>query len=230
MPTPYYPKLADVLTNLTAFNVLQNAQLNTAQQKVVQGFLDASVREWENVSGYTPFLVQQDNTGAPVYTTRVFDTPGGESRPSSRLAGYSWYIGGNSGRANRLYCGSAFTACSEIRYNVTPTYDGDILHPGQDYMLYPANAPQEGRPYDEIQFLFSMIGGMPQSIHITAKFGFCESVPDDAFTAIILRASAKLLPHIELLLLGDQQTVQEKDEKVIMRAGQSISAYTTLSK
>ena len=226
--TPGYPTVGDVVNFLTAWNVLRNPVISTAQEAVIAMELQKCINEWEKKTGYMPFLVKQDASGNPVYTQRVFDAPGCENNPN-RVGGYYWYGAGTTGRNNKLWVDDGFTDCTQILYNVTALYSGSPMTYGQDYVFYPANAKAQGRPYNEVQFFFGLLGGLPQSIVLTAKFGYCDSLPIDVAQAIIKRTAAGLMPHIEILQLGDAQTIQEKEEKIIARAGQSVSAYTALA-
>ena len=149
----------------------------------------------------------RDASGNPVYTQRVYDAPGCENNPN-RVGGYYWYGAGTTGRNNKLWVDDGFTDCTQILYNVTAQYAGNSMIYGQDYVFYPANAKAQGRPYNEVQFYFGLLGGLPQSIVLTAKFGYCDSLPIDVAQAIIKRTAAGLMPHIEILQLGDAQTIQ----------------------
>lgn len=225
---PNYPTTGDVATFLMGFNVLKSITLSTAQQTIIQNYLAARIQNWERTSGYMPFLCAQDSQGNPVQTTRIFNPPGNLNSPTP-TGGYYWFSAGAVGRSNRLYVECGFTAISQIMVNVTFNYAGDSLTYLQDYLLLPNNSIVEGKPYNEVQFLWNMIGGIDQSITITGNFGYGTTVPADAWQAIIQGTAADLMGQIALLQLGDAIEIEEKDEKVTLRTGKGVSAYSELA-
>ena len=225
---PNYPAVGDVATFLMGFNVLKTTVLDAPQQIIVNNYLNARIGMWERWSGYTPFLCAQDVSGNPIQTTRLFNPPGNLNMPSVP-GGYAWFAAGATGRSNRLYIECGFTAISQILTNVTFNFAGNALVPLQDYLLLPNNAAVEGKPYNEVEFLWNMFGGLDQSISITGNFGYGTAVPADAWQAIVQGTAADLMGQIALLQLGDQIEVKEKDEEVVNRTGKGLTAYSELA-
>lgn len=225
---PNYPSTGDVATFLMGFNVLKSIVLTTAQQTIIQNYLNARVQTWERTTGYMPFLCAQDVNGNPIQTIRLFDPPGNLNYPVP-VGGYFWFSAGAVGRSNRLFIECGFTAISQILVNVTFNYPGDALIYQQDYLLLPNNVLVEGKPYNEVEFLWNMLGGIDQSIAITGNFGYGTRVPADAWQAIVQGTAADLMGQIALLQLGDQIEIEEKDEKVTLRTGKGQSAYSELA-
>ena len=226
---PNYPTYADVVNFLTAWPVLKVSTLSTAQQVMVNNLIAARIQMWERLSGYTPFLCAQNSSGIPIDTERVFDPPGNANAPVNR-GGYWWWGSQSAGRSNRLYIECGFTSITTIYIDVTYQYNpGNLLVYGQDYLLKPNNAIVEGKPYNEVEFVWDMLGGISQSIHITGKFGYGTAVPADAWQAIVEGTAADMVPSIAMYQLGDAIELQEKDEKIVARQGKGQSAYTQLA-
>src|ERR1051325_262461 len=121
----------------------------------------AAKAAWENLTDWTPWLKDSADV------TRYYDPP---------------TMGG--GRGRDLWLGAGLLSITELRTGISPTSTGSVLVLNQDYRLWPYNAAIEGKPYEMIEFAWSH-HGLPRSVSVTGKFGYSETIPDDAWDAIL---------------------------------------------
>jgi hypothetical protein len=140
--------------------------------------LDSKVADarakWENTTGYKPFL------GAT--QTRYFDPPGPHSSRS-----YSQLKGGRS----VLWLDTGLVSVTSVTVDTvayTQTAPGSSTL--NDYWLEPANAPDDGRPYEQINF-WGPVYGLPNSVVVVGTWGFGAAIPDDAFQGMLNDAAAE---------------------------------------
>lgn len=138
----------------------------------------AAILDFESRTGWEPFL----STGAD--TTRYFDPPGKD--PGLRSTG---------GRI--LDVNAGLLSVTTLTTGITFTSTGTALVAEQDFILGRYNAAAEGYPYDYVEFRSSFwlerfaipVGRGPKSISIAGRWGYCSSIPDDAYTAILFKSA-----------------------------------------
>lgn len=68
---------------------------------------------------------------------------------------------------------------------------GRTLTPGEDYWLEPSGAPAHERPYTWLQWGIPVQGRAP--IEVEGRRGYAETIPLDAWMAVLDRAAARVL-------------------------------------
>jgi hypothetical protein len=147
---------------------------------------NAAVAEWDRRTGYQPFL-----SGASA--TRRFDPPN-----SGRVPGFWTYRGGRK----ILDLRAGVTAVTQVSAYVSADDSGTELTVDEDYWLLPLNAAERSSPYTQIEFRSPKFG-QAASIEVTGTWGFADTVPDDAYLAVLNYAAANVLSVIrEALMAG----------------------------
>jgi len=132
---------------------------------VLADYLAAAIAEWEDATGWRPFL------GALVATTRRYDAPGS-------------YL---------LDLRGGFTSITGVSVGLSSgDTDGSALTEGTHYWPWPEDAPSRRRPYWGIKFADAQ-HGWPQSIAVTGRRGFYPTIEEDAFLAVQNRAMMMIL-------------------------------------
>lgn len=99
------------------------------------------------------------------------------------------------------------------------TAGGTALVSGRDFVLGPANADLNGRPWSWIEFIQLFRSGLSpqirQDIRVTGSWGYSAQVPEDVWQAILAGAAARVAPQIALgisrgLLLWREGDVMEE--------------------
>lgn len=224
MTQPYYPTVPDAESFLLSGGYI-SAALDVNLRLTLGRALAAKIGEWERLSGYTPFLCKQ-SAGAAVDTTRKYDPPGMRKDAGGGSYAWGWWLGGmgNGNRLRKLYPETGVLSVTSLTAYVTPTDPGTVLVQGDDFVLSPANAPADGRPYDSIDFNVA-VWGEPQSIVIVGKFGFGLSLPDDVFYAILQAGCAAIMPQLGLSMLGPVQSMSEGGVTLVSRTSSGLSLF-----
>lgn len=190
MPHAALPTVTD-LENFLLSAKLVSAPPTDEQNIMILGDAVASAQaEWQRETGWVPFLSGAD-------TTRSFNPPGPEQGPVGIYFGVA-----NMGGSRKLFLNAGVRSVTTLKTGVTvqnPT--GTTLVLNQDYWLRPNNADTYDRPFTFIEFGYSQWGN-PNSITITAPFGFGSVCPDDAWYAILKMAAIQSVPALELAQFG----------------------------
>jgi hypothetical protein len=168
------------------------------------GAIEASIEEWEDRTGWRPFL----SSGSQ---TRLFDPPG----PGTNTGGPTGMRGGRwlelrSGIIDMPDDGLAIgVTAPQANLNlpgqnlqvVSSGSKGTVLNRDVQYFLRPNEAGHKKRPYTSIEFL-TVIRGLPKSISVTAVWGRCRVLPADVWMMLVRNAAAILIPEIAPMISG----------------------------
>lgn len=175
MPHAAYPDSADLSAWLLANKLTESGYTGT-----FAGPIAAVVEQWQQLTGYTPFL-----NAASTSSQRKFNPPGPD-QPSGRS--YANLLGG--GRLLDLQGGIIGTP--------SVTVDGVAQVRDDDYFLLPENSDAEGRPWTQIKFVRPVYAAV-RGIAVTGPWGYCTSLPDLVWEALIQGAAAAMffgLPNV----------------------------------
>ncbi len=185
MSNPYaaYPVGADVQAALVTTG-LSLTGIDSAE------FDAAACAAWEcfeGRAGWDPYLA------ATGYQQRLFDPPrqGSQAgRIASDQGGRRLDLGAGilDMPDNGLVIGYVVNTELEMGLSTGQLSDevgsaGTVLRRGVQYYLRPDNAPQQGRPFTYVDFLTPTLG-VPQSIMITAVWGYTKALSADVWLAI----------------------------------------------
>lgn len=169
-----YPTVQELKDFLVAGQLVTDPTTSPESLLDYANAIDEAIDAWETDTGYLPFVA----TGTP--TTRVFDMPSSSTRDRT-------YIQFNSG---------AVSVSSVV-------VDGTTLTSGTDYFLLPRNASVQRQPYQSVLLYRRNVPySTPQSVSITADWGYTSTLQEDAFTAVMKRAVLSLMPQILTLRSG----------------------------
>lgn len=198
MPYDSYPTATDLQTYVT------DSGLTAPTNFDFQSKVDSAVKEWEERTGWFPFLAQKGDE-----TFKLDQTDRGWGW------GTGWgYFGGGFGtwragtRILDLECGVLSITSMSI--------NGVYLKEGCDYRLLPLNARRQGWPFTCIDFMgysfaWSIAGA--SEVTIVARCGFCTELPADAWQAILRRAFAEAVPQLSMNISGGLLERRRGDEQ-----------------
>lgn len=169
-----------------------------------QSATEAAIREWEERTGWLPFLA------AASTTSRRYDPPGPNRSPSS-----PWTTRGGHWR---LWLGAGIVS-STTPTVVTGYSDesaGTTLVNEDDFWMGPENADAKGKPWEWVEFSGGQ-WGEARSIRITARFGYSTNIADDVWQAVRCLGALEVAPELEGLISGG--TVSYKDADVEEKFG-----------
>lgn len=172
-----YPTGADLVLLLKSINAFPQDGLDTMIALATEQAdiaAAAAAEEFERNTGWLPFIAK------PSATTRYFD--------STNELGVLDFHGGllpDPAPIVSLTVGDT-------------TYTKDV-----SYWLQPANAPDQGIPYTQMQFVHSIFGGrtwsLPNRLSITGRWGYTTTCPADVWAAIQKKGGVQLLASMENL-------------------------------
>ena len=190
-----YPQGSDVQTFLT--NTGLRLPFSTDDYCAAA---QASVDEFENKTGYRPFLA---NAGLE---RRLFDPPrmGPQAgRINSDQGGRVLDLNGGVIQVpdDGVLIGFVPNTTDEIGIAQGITDDlgsaGTVLTRGLQYYLKPNDAFHRGIPWTHIEFL-TPTRGVPQSIVVNAIWGYTQTLTADVWRAILTNAAASLISQTSL--------------------------------
>jgi len=188
-----YPYAAELGAFLYSSGLISAAPTAQQSQLFFDEAINAAVAEWERETGWVPFL-----SGAS--QTRTYDPPG--PSPGNVQGPVGVFYGVNSiGGSRKLFLNAGVRSVTTVKVGVTLTSAGTALTQNQDFWLRPQNATNYDRPFTYIEFGYPQYGS-PQSITVTAPFGFGSTVPDDAWLAIMKKSVMHLVPSLEIVISG----------------------------
>jgi len=166
MPKTQWPTPAEVQAHLTLAGAW--GDISDDLSSVIQGAIDATVRDFEDQTGWNPFLA------AAADSTRYFDAPGPYSN------GYL----GRTGGGNKLELDGGLLSVTSL------TVDGVTKMEGDDFQL---RSPGGGWPNTKVLFLNGRVYSEPNGIVITGKWGFSTEIPANVWEAVRDKAAATML-------------------------------------
>jgi hypothetical protein len=175
---------------------LPNTKFDTTYDTLLTALATRASRELDRLTNRKPgaFFVNAD-------VIRYYDGPGSQNSvygtPSPVQGGYpaDQHLGGGaywSGRS--LWIGELAAAPTEVAVTPDGNFSNYQVWAATDYILWPYNALDDGRPYTRID-LDLMFGthfawwNFRRAIRITGKFGYAAAVPDDIKQAAIIQAA-----------------------------------------
>jgi len=198
MPRAAMPGEADLEILIRSLNLFDTDALSDVLELLdLETFAAAAVRQWEEETGWIPFLAETTPAlDGGVDETRYFDPPGPNTRGQ--------FIGG--GTDLRLDCG--LVVLEDVDIGWSPSTPGTPQFAGTDFRLWPYNADPLDRPWTELRFKVRQ-WGQPQSIRLVGRFGYSATVPDNAWLAILHYAVILALPEIASNITGGVLEFQE---------------------
>jgi hypothetical protein len=193
-----YPSSANLQSYLNALGLLtttQVAALNLADR------IAAATDAWEEETGWKPFLKDSSDVA------RVFTPPGPNRKPG--------LTGRGGGTLLDLDCGLLTVTSIVTGYSASPTSPqaGTTAVAEDDYWLLPEGAPLRNRPYTQVEFAVS-IWGVARSVRIVGKWGYCSTIPDDVFQAILRQGALQTADELVALRTGGMvEWSEEASEK-----------------
>lgn len=170
------------------------------------GYGAAASNIWEQLTGWQPFLKDS------VATARLYNPPG--SQPVNKQWSNYQYGGG---RILNLYAG--IPSAADLT-SVVCTATSQVIN--TNFFMTPTNAPNIFRPYTRIEFVVPYWGTANTTV-VTAKWGFCTIIPEDAWQAILrIGANLAATDFLEQILLSPDMvkdgdtTVTQDTSKVSM--------------
>lgn len=163
-----YPVAADVQARLESTGVYDaDAGLSLAS------LATRASEKWESDTEFKPFLSSGDEE------TKYYNAPGPVRRPPSTLLG-----GGDL-----LFLQRGVLSVSEL------TVDGTEKTAETDYWLEPYDAPDDGWPYLRVRF-YAPMWSTQRGVAITGVWGFCLTLSQSVFDAIVAQACLLALPDL----------------------------------
>ena len=193
MPKNAYPMDSDLMAFLTG------AGLSLPPALDLQGKCDAAAAEWEQRTGWLPYLAEADASGQPVVSTRLFDPPCSAGRSPGSRSGRSLFLGTGLLSLASLSVGVVPDATGS--YSTGMASAGTLLVPNLNFYLRPQNAAARGLPVTEIEFL-APARGLPQSVAVTGIWGKVLELEDNVWQAILQRAASLAAPELSLSISG----------------------------
>lgn len=169
----------------------------------------------EELSGYRPLE-------AGVADVSRYDPPGPKPAPGRSVLGGSQILQFDGG----------YVSVDEIRIHATSDTDGDVLTLGEDYDLEPRYGPRDGACYKRVRFRYP-IRGLPGSIAIEGRRGYCETLPAWLKGALIAYAAHEVATQIREGMLTDIVEVkvsdgaERKSIELIQRLGEAWHSEAT---
>jgi hypothetical protein len=181
-----YPSASNLQSYLNSLGLLTTAQVAALN---LTDRIAAATDAWEEETGWHPFIKDTSDV------SRQFTPPGPNRKPG--------LTGRGGGYVLDLDCGLLTVTSIVTGYSASPTSPsaGTTEVAEDDYWLLPEGAPLENRPYTQVEFAAS-IWGQARSIRITGKWGFCSTLPDDAFQAILRMGALQTADELVALRTG----------------------------
>ena len=233
MPKNAYPMDSDLMAFLAGTGLSVPPSLD------LQGKCDAAAAEWEQRTGWLPYLAEADASGQPVVSTRLFDPPCSAGRGPGSRSGRSLFLGagllslaslavGVVPDAGGNYAPGAFGNYAPGAFgNYAPgasgtgLSSGTTLVPNLNFYLRPQNAAARGLPVTEIEFL-APARGLPQSVAVTGVWGRTLALEDDVWQAVLQKAALECLPELGISVTGGLVKIQ--DVQYLTGSGRIASA------
>jgi hypothetical protein len=202
-------------TNATPIQVTTGTvphNLATGQTATIFGVLGNGAA---NVTGNSVTVVDplnftiDNSAGSGAYTgggvaagdaTRYYDPQG----PEHGTPGYTLLTTRGRGGSNLLELDNGLLAVTSLTSGLFADASGDdaggtVRVEHVDFDLYPVNSLQMKRPYEWIEFAWSVYGTR-RSIKIVGAFGYCRVLPENVWRAILGGAACKLKAEASLLV------------------------------
>lgn len=193
---PAYPTSAQLLAYLRGAGILPAAgdTPDAAEGLLYDLAIDAAITEWEDRTGYQPFLASDTAAQRRVYKNRYNPTQ-------------DWSLDGG------IIPGSV---TSLLLYN---DLDPDDANPetftSDEYAFLPSDAEAKSLPYTRLRFPLRPRTGY---LAITARWGYCTTLPADAFQAVLLLATLSLADPARNLMAssgsGDITEIERSELRV----------------
>lgn len=228
-----YPTADDLLNLLeqAGMKTLAGDAFETLISRVtaaLQSYVQASIDEFEQRTGFLPFLAgTRDQDGnrvtTPTTTTRYY-TPSGPER-NHHTFGTAVVRGG--GRmieidGGLLQVDSITTGLTYDETGAPANGTARVVH--RDCTLRPENALQMGQPYEIIEF-YAPLYGMARSIRITGLFGYCSRLPEDVWQAILGGAAVQMQAQCGLVVTEGVSKVKLDNGIDVQFAGDALETH-----
>lgn len=192
-----WPTTTDVETRF------DESGLTAPSSNTMNAAINATVTAWERITGFSPFL------GDGVDETRYYVPRGGKVID---------FGGGLTDAPTSLTVNGNYTDAGVFE-------NGTALVVNRDYTLLPTNALSKGKPYTHARVTrsYPLCYFEWASIKVVAPFGYAETVPADAWEAVMRCVLALLLPSAGVEASGGASTVKQGPVEWQFDANSSIS-------
>lgn len=195
MPRAFMPTEADLEVALRSLGLFDTDELSEVLQFLdLSIFADAAVRQWEEETGWIPFLADTSEESAD--QIRYYDPPGPNRRPQIQGGSYT------------LDLGAGIVILETVHTGFSPTSAGTAQVAGTDFNLLPHNADPLDRPWTQLEFTVPQWGAR-RSIKVVGRFGYASAVPEDAWVAILHQGVRMALPEVATRLTGGARKFTE---------------------
>ena len=177
-----WPTLADVEARLSDMGLTPPADATT------NAMIAAAVAAWEKATRYEPFLSSGDDS------TRYF-------RPEYHAVNQTHLVFFNGGI---IAVPTSFTVNGY--YDENGAYaGGQVLVVNRDYQLFPENAEERERPYTYAEVFWSRMDTRSKNVKVVAPVGFAETVPGQAWEAVMQEILVRVFPSQMVSVSGGAQ-------------------------
>ncbi len=189
-----FPDADALAAYISSLNIIPAADLADRLAAMDLGSKVAAAQaEWERRTGWRPFLA----SGTP--TERIFDPPNGNGVLS---------LHGGALSIDSLFAG------------VTLDSAGTEQVEGRDFFPEP---PPYGWPYTALRFPWGCCFRSPNSVVITADWGFTATLPADVREACLQYGAWLCAPQLSLLLSGGVESLRVLSSEVKYGSGGALS-------
>lgn len=200
-----YPTSEDLVAKLISGSAIKLPMDELSALLDLNGAVAGAIARFERFTGYAPFW----SGGADVdATARIYDLPPVNAQINGAANGISgngyggyWY-GFNCGRMWDLDLEAGAVAVTIVEAGTTIYTIGPGDPNGIQTSLLPQNARALNKPFQVVRFYQRPWTTGPQTLSITARWGYCDTMPADAWNAILNRAALQVVPELIMRLRG----------------------------
>jgi hypothetical protein len=176
-----WPELDDVVGRLEDMGMTPPSDDTIAQ------VILACIAAWERMTGYDPFLADAEDS------TWLF-------QPRDSCVVDFDHDDGPGGFVS-------ITSVTVAKTYASPT--GNVQVAGRDYQLKPANAVNKGKPYTYLLSKAWEWDGGEASVQVIGRAGYTDTVPADAWEAVMRCILSLLLPVSQMTATGGASSIKQ---------------------
>lgn len=213
------PTAADMQVFLTSQGLLANPPSATEKMIDLEGIAAEAKAAWEQGTSYIPFLATTQ--------TRTYTPEGANSGTPGIIYNIPGLGMNNVGGSNTLFLHAGLLSVTTLKVSKTLTNPtGTTLTINSDFWLEPQSSPQYNKPYTYITFR-QIQYGEPHSIEIVGSWGYCMTMTEDEFRAVLKLGAADAIDSLIAFKFGGLQSWTEADvtEKYDLKYGGLAEQY-----
>ncbi len=162
------PKTNWITPSESAARILSRYGLSV-DQNYLQDEIDSAVDQWEQLTGFSPFLADA-NAG-----TYYYDPPGSFT-----------------GDPKTLFFKGGFVSITSVKVGVVTGFTGSALTLNTDFFVKPDDAASRKRPFTRLRFASSQLGPS-RSIEVVGKRGFWADIATEVWIAVAKKVEAEIV-------------------------------------